>query len=153
MNQKEKLIANNKKAKHDYFIEEVIEAGIVLSGTEVKSIRGGKVSLKESFCQFSKGELILQGMHISPYEQGNIYNQDPLRSRKLLLHRRELDKLYGQVKEKGISLVPLSLSIRHGLVKVDIAVAKGKKLYDKRETHAKRDAQRKIDQALKERMK
>ncbi|MDO5690135.1 MAG: SsrA-binding protein SmpB [Tissierellia bacterium] len=146
----EKLIANNKKARHEYFIEEVMEAGIVLKGTEVKSIRLGKVSIKESYCMIEGGEVFIHGLHISPYEHGNIYNMDPLRKRKLLLHRREINKLLGKVKEKGYALVPLSIWIREGLVKVDIALAKGKKLYDKRETLAKKDATRRIETAIKE---
>ncbi len=149
--QKDKLIANNKKARHEYFLEEIFEAGIVLQGTEVKSIRLGKVSIKESYCTIESGEVFVHGLHISPYEHGNIYNTDPLRVRKLLLHRREINRLTGQIKEKGYTLIPLSVNIRDGLVKIDIALAKGKKIYDKRQSLAKKDADRRIDQALKER--
>ncbi|MDO5717859.1 MAG: SsrA-binding protein SmpB [Tissierellia bacterium] len=147
---KDKLIANNKKARHEYFIEEVFEAGIVLKGTEVKSIRQGKVSIKESYCMIENFEAFIYNMHISPYEHGNIYNEDPIRKRKLLLNKREIKKIHGKVTTAGYALVPLSINIRDGLVKVDIAIGKGKKLYDKRETQAKRDAQRRIERALKQ---
>lgn len=150
MEKKDKIIANNKKAKHEYFIDEVYECGIVLVGTEVKSIRQGKCSLNESFCRIENGEVLIYGMHISPYDHGNIYNLDPVRTRKLLLHKREIDKLFGKVQLAGFALVPLSVNIRHGLVKVDIALARGKKLYDKRETEKQKDAKRKIEKALKE---
>lgn len=144
-----KLIkANNKKARHDYFIEETLEVGIVLSGTEVKSIRQGKVNLKDSYAQVEDGEVFINNMHISPYEQGNIYNVDPLRTRKLLLHKREINKLIGYTAQKGYSLIPLSIYIKNGLVKVELAIAKGKKLYDKRESIAKRDAERRMKQAM-----
>ena len=144
-----KTIAQNKKAYHDYFIEETFEAGIVLSGTEVKSLRQGRVNLKDSHAAVHRGELFLYGMHISPYEQGNIYNKDPLRTRKLLMHKREIDKLYGLVKQDGYSLVPLSLYFKDGRAKLELALAKGKKLYDKREDAAKKDAKRQIVRARK----
>lgn len=145
-----KVIANNRKARHEYFIEDIYEAGIVLSGTEVKSIRQGKVSIKEAYCAITDGEIFIHGMHISPYDHGNIYNLDPLRSRKLLLHKAQINKLFGQVTTAGFTIVPLSVNIREGLVKIDIALAKGKKLYDKRETQAKRDAERRIERALRD---
>jgi SsrA-binding protein len=145
-----KLAANNKKARHDYFIEETLEAGIVLTGTEIKSVREGKVSIKESYARVEDGEVWLYGMNISPYKQGNRFNVDPLRPRKLLLHKREIRKLIGKVTLQGLTLVPLKIYInRKGLAKVEIAVARGKKNYDKRETMAKRDAERKIDRAVK----
>jgi len=147
-----KLVANNKKARHDYFIEEVYEAGIVLTGTEIKSVRQGKVSIKESYAKIEKGELILHGMNISPYEQGNRYNVDPLRPRKLLLHKQEIRKLTGYITMKGLTLVPLNMYINEdGRAKVEVAVARGKKNYDKRETIAKKDADRKADRAMKQR--
>lgn len=148
-----KTIAQNKKARHDYFIEQTIEAGIVLSGTEVKSIRQGKVNLKDSYASIEQGEVILIGMHISPYEQGNIFNKDPLRDRKLLLHRSEINRLIGLTQQKGMSLVPVQLYFKKGKVKVELGVAKGKKLYDKREDIAERDAKREIDRRLKENFK
>ncbi|WP_409227906.1 SsrA-binding protein SmpB [Gudongella sp. SC589] len=141
-----KLIASNKKARHEFFIEETFEAGIVLTGTEVKSIRQGKVNIKESYASIENGEVYITGMHISPYEQGNIYNVDPVRKRKLLLHRREIRKLIGETQQKGFTLVPLSIYLKDGLVKIEIALAKGKKLYDKRQTMAKKDAERRIQQ-------
>lgn len=145
------VIANNKKAWHEFFIEDTYEAGIVLKGTEVKSIRQGKVSIKESYCEIRNGEVFILGMHISPYEQSNtFYTIDPLRSRKLLLSKREINKLIGKTTEKGYTLIPLRVYIRKNLVKVEIAIAKGKKLYDKRETLAKKDAQRRIERTLKE---
>ena len=147
-----KLVANNKKAYHDYFIEETYEAGIVLTGTEIKSVRQGKVSIKESYAKIEKGELILYGMNISPYEQGNRYNVDPLRPRKLLLHKQEIRKLIGYTTMKGLTLVPLKMYINEeGRAKVEIAVARGKKNYDKREDIAKRDAKRDMDRKMKER--
>lgn len=147
-----KLIANNKKARHDYFIDEVYEAGIVLTGTEIKSVRQGKASIKESYAKIEKGELILHGMNISPYEQGNRYNVEPMRPRKLLLHKQEIRKLIGYTTIKGLTLVPLTMYINEeGRAKVEIAVARGKKNYDKRETTAKRDASRDIDRKMKER--
>ncbi|TFZ41205.1 SsrA-binding protein SmpB [Soehngenia longivitae] len=145
-----KVAATNKKARHDYFIEDTLEAGIVLTGTEVKSIRQGKVNIKDSYANIENGEVFLYNMHISPYEQGNIYNVDPLRVRKLLLNKREIRKLIGLTTIKGYTLIPLSLYFKNGKVKVELAIAKGKKLYDKRETIAKRDAERKIQQMEKE---
>lgn len=147
-----KLVANNKKARHDYFIEEVYEAGIVLTGTEIKSVRQGKVSIKESYAKIERGELIVHGMNISPYEQGNRYNVEPLRPRKLLLHKQEIRKLIGYTTMKGMTIVPLNMYINEdGRAKVEIAVARGKKNYDKRETIARRDAARDIDRKMKER--
>ena len=144
-----KLIANNKKAHHDYFIEETYEAGIALAGTEVKSLRMGKCSLKESFIKESKGELFIYGMHISPYEKGNIFNKDPLRVRKLLLHRYEIHKLMCKVSAKGYTIMPLQVYFKGSLVKVQIGLAKGKKLYDKRETMAKKDLKRETEREFK----
>ena len=145
-----KLVANNKKAYHDYFIEETYEAGIVLTGTEIKSVRQGRVSIKESYAKIEKGELILYGMNISPYEQGNRYNVDPLRPRKLLLHKQEIRKLIGYTTMKGLTLVPLKMYINEeGRAKVEIAVARGKKNYDKRDDIAKRDAKRDMDRKMK----
>ncbi|MDL2311166.1 SsrA-binding protein SmpB [Peptostreptococcaceae bacterium OttesenSCG-928-C18] len=146
-----KIIANNKKARHEYFIEETYEAGIVLKGTEVKSIRQGKVSIKESFCQIRQGELFVYNMHITPYEHGNRYNVDSTRTRKLLIHKKQINKLIGATKEKGYTIVPLNVYLKEGLIKMEIALGKGKKLYDKRDTIAKRDADRKIQRAVKER--
>ncbi len=146
-----KIIANNKKARHEYFIEETYEVGIVLKGTEVKSIRQGKVSIKESFCQIRNGELFIYNMHITPYDHGNRYNVDPTRTRKLLLHKKQINKLIGATKEKGFTVVPLNLYLKEGLIKLEIALGKGKKLYDKRDTIAKRDADRRIQRAVKER--
>ncbi len=143
-----KKVATNRKARHEYFIEETIEAGIVLKGTEVKSIRQGRVNIKDSYATIKNGEVFLNGMHVSPYEQGNIYNVDPLRTRKLLLHKREIRKLHSYIMQKGYTLIPLSIYIKNGLVKVELAVAKGKKLYDKREDIARRDAERRIRQHL-----
>ncbi|MCI9045929.1 MAG: SsrA-binding protein SmpB [Hungatella sp.] len=145
-----KLVANNKKAYHDYFIEDKYEAGIELFGTEVKSIRMGRCSVKESFIRIEKGEMFLYGMHINPYEKGNIFNKDPLRTRKLLLHKSEIAKLGGKIAEKGFTLVPLQVYFKGSLVKVEIGLAKGKKLYDKREDLAKKDQRREMDRALKE---
>ncbi|MBQ1215751.1 MAG: SsrA-binding protein SmpB [Firmicutes bacterium] len=147
-----KLLANNKKARHDYFIEEVYEAGLVLTGTEIKSLRQGRVNLKESYAKIEKGEVFIYNMHISPYEQGNRYNVDPLRDRKLLLHKQEIRKLIGYTTQKGLTLVPLQIYINEkGLVKMEIAVARGKKLYDKREDIAKRDAGRRMERMMKDR--
>lgn len=146
-----KVVAQNRKARHDYFIEQTLEAGIVLSGTEVKSIRQGKVNLKDSYAYIDKnGEVILSGMHISPYEQGNIFNKDPLRDRKLLLHRHEINRLIGYTQQKGLTLVPVQLYFKKGKVKLELGVARGKKLYDKRQDMAERDAKREIDRRLKE---
>ena len=148
-----KLVAGNKKARHDYFIEDTYEAGIVLTGTEIKSVRQGKVSIKESYAKIEKGEVFIYGMNISPYEQGNRFNVDALRPRKLLLHKQEIRKLIGYTTLKGMTLVPLSMYINEdGRAKVDLAVARGKKLYDKRQTIARRDAARDIDRKMKERL-
>ena len=147
-----KLVANNKKAYHDYFIEETYESGIVLTGTEIKSVRQGKVSIKESYAKIENSEMILYGMNISPYEQGNRYNVEPLRPRKLLLHKQEIRKLIGYTTIKGLTLVPLKMYINEeGRAKVEIAVARGKKNYDKRDDIAKRDAKRDMDRKMKER--
>ncbi len=146
-----KVIAQNKKAHHDYFIEETYEAGIVLQGTEIKSIRAGKVNLKDSYAKIENGEVFLHQMHISPYEQGNRFNHDPLRTRKLLLHRKEINKLIGLTKEQGYSLVPLKIYLKNGFAKITLALAKGKKKYDKREELKKREAKRDIERAFKER--
>lgn len=148
-----KVIAQNRKAYHDYFVEERIECGIALFGTEVKSIRLGKVNLKESWAQIRKGEVWVEGMHISPYEQGNIYNRDPLRPRKLLLHRREIRKLDSQVMRQGFTLIPLEVYLSNGRVKVQLGLCKGKQLHDKRDSMARKDAQREIQRALKERQR
>ena len=146
-----KIVAKNNKAYHDYFIEEKYETGIELAGTEVKSIRLGAVNLRDSFCSVKDGEMFLYGMHISPYEKGNIFNKDPRRTRKLLLHRREIRKLQAKVQQDGYSLIPLSLYFSGPRVKVELALAKGKKLYDKREAAAQRDAKREIDRAMRAR--
>ena len=146
-----KNVAQNKKAYHDYFIEEKYEAGIELFGTEVKSIRLGHLNLKDSFCSVKNGELFAIGIHISPYEKGNIFNRDPVRPRRLLMHKREISRLYGRIKQDGLTLVPLSVYFKDSLVKVEIGLARGKKLYDKREAAAKRDSKREIDRTLKER--
>lgn len=145
-----KVVARNKKATHDYHIEETYEAGIVLTGTEIKSIRKGKVNLQDAYARVSKGELFVVGMHISPFEQGNRYNVDPTRTRKLLMHKKEINKLIGQIKVKGLTLIPLDLHLRDGFAKLQLALGKGKKLYDKRATAAKRDADRMIERRLKE---
>ena len=147
--QPKKLIANNKKVYHDYFLEETFEAGIALAGTEVKSMRMGKCSIKESFIHIEDGEVILYGMHISPYEHGNIFNRDPLRVRRLLMHKREIMRLLGQTKQEGLTLVPLSVYFVKGRAKVEVGLCKGKKLYDKRETAAKKDAARNIERSMK----
>ena len=144
-----KIAAQNRKARHDYFIEDTYECGIVLVGTEVKSIRKGSLNLKDSYAQVKNGELFLHGMHVSPYEQGNIYNHDPFRTRKLLVHAREIRKLNALSQADGYSLVPLSVYFKNGKVKVELAVAKGKKLYDKRASIAERDADRDMDRNLK----
>lgn len=144
-----KLIANNKKAYHDYFIEEKYEAGIALAGTEVKSLRMGKCSLKESFIRVEKGEVWIYNMHISPYEKGNIFNKDPLRVRKLLLNRREINKIDGKMTQKGYTIVPLQVYFKGSLVKLEIALARGKKLYDKREDIAKKDMRRESEREFK----
>ncbi|MCI5604192.1 MAG: SsrA-binding protein SmpB [Clostridia bacterium] len=144
-----KTIAQNKKARHEYFILETLEAGIELCGTEVKSIRQGKVNMTDSYASVKDGEVWIKQMNISPFEQGNIFNRDPLRERKLLLHKKEIRKLIGQLQQQGYALIPLSLYLKGSLIKVSLAVAKGKKLYDKREDIAKRDAKRNIDRAIK----
>lgn len=144
-----KLLANNKKAYFDYFIEDKWEAGISLYGTEVKSIRMGKVSIKESYIKIENGEVFVYNMHVSPYEKGNIFNRDPIRVRKLLLHRAEINKLSGKITEKGYTLVPLQIYIKDGLVKVEIGLAKGKKLYDKRDSIAKKDVRRENEREFK----
>lgn len=148
-----KLITKNRQAYHLYYIEECFEAGIELVGTEVKSIRQGKVNLKDSWVSIDNGEMFIKGMHISPYEQGNIFNKDPLRSRRLLMHKREINKLFGLVQREGYSIIPISLYFKSSKIKAEIALAKGKKLHDKRDSAAAKDAQRNIDRALKERSK
>lgn len=145
-----KIVAKNPTARHNYTIEDIYEAGIVLSGTEIKSIRNGKVNLKDSYANIKNGEVFIYGMHISPYEHGNIYNKDPLRTRKLLLHRREINKLIGLIKQKGLSLVPISLYFNGNFLKIELGVGKGKKLYDKRQDIAKKDAEMKIKRAMKQ---
>lgn len=146
-------LAENRKARHDYFIEEVFEAGIELVGTEVKSIRGGKANLKDSYGEIRNGEVFVRNMHISPYEQGNIFNKDPLRDRRLLLHKSEITRLLGYTTQKGYTLVPLSLYLKNGRVKMGLAVAKGKKDYDKRDAILEKAAKREIDRQMKERMR
>ncbi|MFX0560468.1 SsrA-binding protein SmpB [Tepidibacillus infernus] len=148
-----KVVVQNKKATHDYFIEDTYEAGIVLTGTEIKSIRAGKANLKDSFARISNGEVFIHNMHISPFEHGNRFNHEPTRTRKLLLHKEEIRKLIGKTKEQGYSLVPLKLYLRNGFAKLDLALAKGKKLYDKRHDIAKRDANREMARALREKQK
>lgn len=150
MTEAKKIIANNKKARHDYFIEETVEAGIVLTGTEVKSIRKGKVNVKESYATVENGEVFVHSMHISPYEQGNIYNVDPLRKRKLLLHKAQIRKLIGYITQKGYTLIPLTVYLTRGKVKIELAVARGKQLHDKRDTIAKKDADRRMQKAARE---
>ena len=150
--QKIKIIAENRKARHDFTIYETFEAGIALTGTEVKSLRAGKANMKDSYAQVTRqAEVFVYNLHISPNAHGNIYNHEPLRSRRLLLHRAEINKLIGKVKEKGYALVPLKLYFKHGLVKMELALAVGKKLYDKRQDMAKRDAKREMERALKDR--
>lgn len=149
MSEQMKLVANNKKAYHDFFIEEKYEAGIVLHGTEVKSMRLGKCSIKESFIRIENGEIFAYGMHVSPYEKGNIFNKDPLRVKKLLLHRQEIRRMEGRIAEKGYTLVPLQVYFRDGLAKVEIGLAKGKKLYDKRQDIAKKDQRREAEKEFK----
>ncbi|MBQ9974092.1 MAG: SsrA-binding protein SmpB [Oscillospiraceae bacterium] len=146
-----KIIAKNSKAYHDYFIEEKYEAGIALAGTEVKSIRMGNVNLKDSFCIIKELQLTVHGMHISPYEKGNIFNKDPRRPRQLLMHKREILKLFGKMKQDGYALIPLSIYLSRARVKLELGLAKGKKLYDKRESSAKRDAKREMDRTMKSR--
>ena len=146
-----KIVAKNSKAFHDYFIEDKYEAGIELAGTEVKSIRQGNVNLKDSFCIIKDGEISVLGMHISPYEKGNIFNKDPRRNRRLLMHKREIMRLFGKIKQDGYSLIPLAIYFKGPRVKLEIGLARGKKLYDKRDSAAKRDAKREIDRAMKSR--
>ena len=147
-----KVVSQNKKAYHDYFIEDTYEAGIELKGTEIKSIRKGSANLKDSYIRIKNGEAFLEGMHVAPYEQGNIFNHDPLRTRKLLLHKKQIEKLYREVKEAGLTLVPTKLYFgdKSSKIKVEVAVARGKKLYDKRETMKAKDAKRDIEKALKD---
>lgn len=146
-----KLIAKNPTAYHNYTIDSKLEAGIVLSGTEIKSIRAGQVNLKDTYCLIKNGEVYIVGMHISPYEHGNIFNKDPLRNRKLLLNRTEINKLIGLTKQQGCSLIPISLYFKGSIVKLELGIGKGKKLYDKRQDIAKKDAQRQIQRTLKDR--
>jgi len=146
-----KIMAKNQKAHHEYFIDETFEAGIELVGTEVKSIRAGTLSLKEAWCQIKDGEMWIRQMHIAPYEKGNIFNKDPLRPRRLLLHKRETMRLYGKVRQDGYSIIPLAVYLKNSRVKVEIALCRGKKLYDKREDAARADAKRQMDRAMKER--
>ena len=144
-----KIVAQNRKAYHDYFVEEKYEAGVELSGTEVKSIRAGALNLKDSWCSVKNGELFVNGMHVSPYEHGNIFNKDPMRVRRLLMHKREIRKLYALMKQDGYALVPLAAYFKNARVKLEIGLCKGKKNYDKRESIAKRDAEREMDRARK----
>lgn len=144
-----RLIANNKKARHDFFLEETYEAGIELHGTEVKSLRQGNCSIKEAFVRIENGEIIIYGMHVSPYEKGNIFNKDPMRPKKLLMHKKEIMRLLGKIKEKGYTLVPVQVYFKGSLVKVEIALARGKKLYDKRQDIAKKDARREAERDFK----
>ena len=146
-----KIVAKNSKAFHDYFIEDKYECGIELAGTEVKSIRQGNVNLKDSFCIIKDGEISVLGMHISPYEKGNIFNKDPRRTRRLLMHKREILRLFGKIKQDGYSLIPLSVYFKNSRVKLELGLAKGKKLYDKRDSAAARDAKREIDRTMKSR--
>ena len=145
----QKLVANNKKAYHDYFIDETYEAGVALHGTEVKSLRMGKCSIKESFIRIENGEMFVYGMHISPYEKGNIFNKDPLRVKKLLLHKSEINKLTGKIKEKGFTIVPLQVYFKDGKAKMEIGLCRGKKLYDKRQDIAKKDMKREAEKEFK----
>ncbi|QKG83236.1 SsrA-binding protein SmpB [Kroppenstedtia pulmonis] len=147
-----KIVARNKKALHEYHIEDTFEAGIVLTGTEIKSIRQGRINLKDSYARIDKGEVFLLNMHISPFEQGNRFNHDPTRTRKLLLQKKEINKLIGLTQQKGFTLVPLDLHLRNGFAKIQLALGKGKKMHDKRQTVAKRDADREMRRQLKERM-
>lgn len=148
-----KTIATNRQVRHEFFVDETFETGISLSGTEVKSLRAGTVNLKDSWVDIGTGELVVKQMHISPYEKGNIFNKDPMRERKLLMHRREINRLYGMVRQQGYTLIPLSLYFKGSLVKLQLGLCRGKKLYDKREDMAKRDAKRDIDRAMKERQR
>jgi len=148
-----KTISENRQARHEYFVIDSFEAGIELVGTEVKSIRNGGVNLKDSWCSIDNGELFVKGMHISPYEKGNIFNKDPFRVRRLLMHRKEINSLFGKVKQEGLTLIPLSLYFKDSRVKIQIGLCKGKKLHDKREDIAKRDAKREIERSVKERLR
>ena len=145
------IVAQNKKARHDYFVLETYEAGIELFGTEVKSIRKGRVNLKDSWCSIDKGEIFVNGMHISPYEQGNIFNRDPMRVRRLLMHKKEINRLFGTTKQQGLTLIPLSIYFLKGRAKLEIGLCKGKKLHDKRDVAAEKDAKRNIERSMKER--
>lgn len=149
----EKTVITNRRARHDYFIEDTFEAGIVLKGTEVKSLRAGRGNLQDAYATIEQGEVFVNNMHISPYEQGNRYNHDPVRPRKLLLHKHEIRRLIGKVKERGYTLVPLRVYFNHGLAKVELALAKGKRLYDKRQDIAKRDAAREVERTVREKSK
>jgi SsrA-binding protein len=149
MPEAEKTVARNKKAYHDYFIEETYEAGLELYGTEVKSIREGKVNLKDAWCQVKDGEIFALGMHISPYEKGNIFNRDPMRPKRLLMHKREINKLFGLTKQQGYAIIPLSVYFVKGRAKLEVGLCKGKKLYDKRAAAAEKDAKRSIDRTMK----
>ena len=151
MKESTKTMAQNKKAHHDYFVLESYEAGIELCGTEVKSLRAGRVNLKDSWCNIVDGEIFVNGMHISPYDHGNVFNKDPMRVRRLLMHKKEILKLFGTLQQQGLSLIPISLYFKGSKVKMQVGLCKGKKLYDKRATMAERDAKRNIDRALKER--
>ena len=151
MNPDGKPVASNRKAYHDYFVIETFECGIELVGTEVKSIRQGKLNLKDSWCNIVNGEILINGMHVSPYEQGNIFNRDPMRVRRLLMHKKEINKLFGLTKQQGYAIIPLSVYFKKGRAKVQIGLCKGKKLYDKREAAAERDAKRNIEQRMKDR--
>ncbi len=153
MNENSRTVAQNKKAYHDYFVLEEYEAGIELFGTEVKSIRQGRVNLKDAWCSIDSGEIFVNGMHISPYEQGNIFNRDPLRKKKLLMHKKEIHKLYGTIKQQGLTLIPLSVYFNKGKAKIKVGLCKGKKIYDKRDVAAKKEANRSIDREIKERMR
>lgn len=151
MKESTKTIAQNKKAHHDYFVLESYEAGIELCGTEVKSLRAGRVNLKDSWCNIVDGEIFVNGMHISPYDHGNVFNKDPMRVRRLLMHKKEILKLFGTLQQQGLSLIPISLYFKGSKVKMQVGLCKGKKLYDKRASMAERDAKRNVDRALKER--
>lgn len=153
MNENSRTVAQNKKAYHDYFVLEEYEAGIELFGTEVKSIRQGRVNLKDAWCSIDSGEIFVNGMHISPYEQGNIFNRDPLRKKKLLMHKKEIHKLYGTIKQQGLTLIPLSVYFNKGRAKIKVGLCKGKKIYDKRDVAAKKEANRSIDREIKKRMR
>lgn len=153
MSDRIKVIAENRKAFHDYFVEQRYEAGIILTGTEIKSIRAGKVNLKDSYAEINNGEVWLNQMHISPYEQGNRFNHDPLRKRKLLLNRSEIAKITGKVQQQGMTLIPLKIYLKQGLAKIELGLCKGKKTYDKREDLAKRDAKRQMERDLRDRTK